>query len=167
MLKKIKLIIALATFLTIAACAGKDYDWMSGGTYGGGSKLTAKIDDYSDQTVLIESGTGSFSFTSLAAFTMGEDTPLPGCNITANVSAENGKYQLTELDRAYKGQSQDLQGCLARVGNASTRVDIEKGWFTRDKNGETVLSLTFRKRGSPNDPLFEYELRARKTSWFW
>ena len=167
MLKKIQFIFISAALCMFAACDSHDYDWMSG-SYGGASKLSSKSDAYSTTAgTVVESKTGSFSFDALGFFTLGDDTPLPGCHLTVSVTGYDGKFQLTDLNRAYKGSSQDMQGCLAQINGRSARVDINNGWITRDKNGDTILNLTFQKRDSPSEPILEYELRARKTSWFW
>lgn len=166
MLRKIKLVIVAAIVFAFVACSGNSYDWMSG-SFSGKSKLTSKADEYSDKKVEIEAGTGGFTFNALSFFTLSDETPLPGCNLKASVSDENGKFSLEGLDRAYKGHSQDMQGCVAKVGKASTRVDIEKGWIKREENGDTILYLVFRVRDMPNEPLFEYELKTRRSGWFW
>lgn len=173
MLKKITLSFILVSFFALVACSGNDYDWMSG-SFGGDGKLSAKAGEYSSTpAIIVETKTGSLTFNSTAYFTMGDETPLPGCHLQIFVSGEDGKFRLTELDRAHKGQSQDMQGCLAQIGKVSARVDITDGWIKRDKDGTTTLSLTFKKRhltgetASTYDPLFEYELRSHKTSWFW
>ncbi len=166
MLRKIKLVIVAVIVFAFVACGGNSYDWMSG-SFSGTSKLTSRTDEYSDKKVEIEAGTGGFTFKALSFFTMSDETPLPGCNLKASVTEENGKYPLEGLDRAYKGQAQDMQGCLAKIGKASTRVDIEKGWIKREDNGDTILYLAFRVRDMPSEPLLEYELKTRKSSWFW
>ncbi len=166
MLKKMKLAFFAAALCLSIAC-GYDYDWMSG-SFSGTSKLTSKTDEYSSTAATeIETGADSFTFTAVSFFTMGDETPLPGCKLKASYSEENGKYELEGLDRAYKGQSQDMLGCLAKIGKASTRVDIKKGWLKREKDGETTLYLAFKVRDMPDEPLLEYELKARKSSWFW
>ena len=137
------------------------------GTYAGTSKLTSKTDEYSSAATEIEKGTGSFTFDAVSYFTLSDETPLPGCHLQVNTSEENGKWQLAELNRAYKGYSQDMQGCLAQIGKASTRVDITNGWIKREENGDTILYLAFRVRDMPDEPLLEYELKTRKSSWFW
>ena len=166
MLRKIKLIVFIVTVFALVACGGYDYDWMSG-SFSGASKLTSRADEYSDKKVEIETGTGGFTFDAVSFFTLSDETPLPGCHLKASSAEESGKYRLEELNRAYKGHSQDLQGCLAEIGKASTRVDIEQGWLKREKDGETVLYLAFRVRDMPDEPLLEYELKTRKSSWFW
>lgn len=165
MLKKTKIIIVATFAFALVACGGNGYDWQSG-SFGGKSTLTSKSDIYSDRKTEIETGTGDFTFDALGFFTMSDETPLPGCHLQVSPSEDEGKFQLTELDRAYKGYSQDMQGCLGKIGKASTRVDITNGWIMRDKNGDTTLTLTFKVRDMPNEPLFEYVLKARKTSWF-
>ena len=166
MLTKIKFSFILAALCTLAACDSHGYDWMSG-SFGGTSKLSSKSDFYSSSSTAIETKTGSFSFDATGFFTLGDDTPLPGCHLQVSVTGYDDKFQLTDLNRAYKGSSQDMQGCLAQINGRSARVDINTGWITRDKNGDTILNLTFQKRDSPSEPILEYELRARKTSWFW
>ena len=159
MLKKIKLMFVLGAFLALVACDRDPNAWMKG-EYGGAAKLIYKISvgDYPAKD--IESRTGSFSFLKPEQIYMGHDTSLDGCRIEFYGDADNS---LIAFHDAYRGETKNDLGCLAVVKGEIFRIKIVGGSMKHDPNGETVLNVRFRK---DYDGEYEYELRARKTSWF-
>jgi len=165
MLKKIKLTFVCATFFAIVACEQSSKDWTRG-DYGGKSKLSAEA-HLGSPAKDIETGTGSFTFISDVHLVMGRDTPLAGCNLQPEFTSEpQSKITLVSTLRAYRGDTKNDLGCLGFVGGKSFRVEIDKGWIERDQNGETVLHIAFSKPGDSYAPLYKYEVRGYKTSWF-
>src|SRR5688500_15762938 len=109
MLRKIKLALILAV-ISLSAC-GYDYDWMKG-EFDGETKLFRK-NNYESSRELIRTGRGRLNFAAPFYVRLGNNTPLPDCNLKFVSEKEPFKYSRDVNGVEYRGESNDGKGCGA------------------------------------------------------
>ena len=133
------------------------------GEFEGTTKLS-RVYYGTERADLIGGGSGDAQFRSYDMFRFGKTTSLPDCSVSITELKED-EWIITGSTQ-FRGESNDGQGCRARLLSDLEFPATVEGKIKRTADGGIEVKAVFYRRDSPDSGQFRLDFAGEQKGWF-